>query len=658
MTKGNHIISKFFFISIVFIFLLLVSFTKSWGQTTIFSENIGNVNSGTQSIAATTFQNNGTLTYVGTADTRTTAASSGYSSPCGAASGVRNVFFTNSGTATFEISGINTSACTNFTLSYGLFKSTIASNGSEFTISVSTDGISYTPLSTPSLPTGSGTANWYLRSITSGIPSTANLRIKFVNTSTTPQFRLDDLCLQGDCGGGTPHTVTFDANGGAGSMSNQIANSATNLTANAFTNSGCTFVNWNDSANANGTSYSNSAVYSFTADVTLYAQWNCASGGGSTGCPYIVSAVVNACGGSCGAEGKNELVVMNSGNYAIPVNGTNINLYYSGGTNHYFTNSFAASSGTVVSNLNTLTATSGCTNTPFIFVPSGGTIPANSTFMILNNNSCFNGSFSAYCNAGPIYVIISTDADWSSGGYFGNNNTSRYFRTDFSSVNSGCGVTTYNYNNPSAFSFGTDGAAVAFSGTTPSYIVGNGSCAPNIAILPIELLDFYATKNGKGNEVTWKVAQEENIISYTIEKSKDALEFTKFAAIYANNETHTKSYSVFDNEPYNDITYYRLSTKETDGTIKNYKIISIDEKDNKWEYIHYQTENNLVIEFKNSLPKSTIASLYDINGKDLITQTIKQSQTIFNLETLTAGIYFVSLSTPIKTEHFKIIISK
>ena len=68
-------------------------------------------------------------------------------------------------------------------------------------------------------------------------------------------------------------TVTFDANGGTGSMTAQTSSAAANLTANSFTRTGYTFANWNTAANASGTSYNNQASYPFTASATLYAQW-------------------------------------------------------------------------------------------------------------------------------------------------------------------------------------------------------------------------------------------------------------------------------------------------------------------------------------------------------------------------------------------------
>ncbi|MDZ4250381.1 MAG: InlB B-repeat-containing protein, partial [Candidatus Nanopelagicales bacterium] len=68
-------------------------------------------------------------------------------------------------------------------------------------------------------------------------------------------------------------TVTFNANDGAGSMSSQTKNVPTALTANTFTRAGYSFTGWNTAANGSGTAYANQAVYPFTADATLHAQW-------------------------------------------------------------------------------------------------------------------------------------------------------------------------------------------------------------------------------------------------------------------------------------------------------------------------------------------------------------------------------------------------
>ena len=69
-------------------------------------------------------------------------------------------------------------------------------------------------------------------------------------------------------------TVTFNNNGGTGSMANQTGSVLTALTANTFTRSLYTFTGWATAANGTGTPYANSASYPFAADVTLYAVWS------------------------------------------------------------------------------------------------------------------------------------------------------------------------------------------------------------------------------------------------------------------------------------------------------------------------------------------------------------------------------------------------
>ena len=95
--------------------------------------------------------------------------------------------------------------------------------------------------------------------------------------------------------------VHFDANGGSGSMGDQIMtyDTAANLTANAFTRNGYTFNGWNTQANGKGTSYANMAsVRNLTSTangtVTLYAQWNLIK--------YTVTVKYDANGGTGSAD--------------------------------------------------------------------------------------------------------------------------------------------------------------------------------------------------------------------------------------------------------------------------------------------------------------------------------------------------------------------
>ncbi|WP_415273536.1 leucine-rich repeat protein [Aquiluna sp. Uisw_065] len=70
------------------------------------------------------------------------------------------------------------------------------------------------------------------------------------------------------------YSVTFNENGGTGTMSSQVAAVTTALSTNAFSRVGFTFAGWNTVADGTGgVSYSPGAGYSFASNATLYAQW-------------------------------------------------------------------------------------------------------------------------------------------------------------------------------------------------------------------------------------------------------------------------------------------------------------------------------------------------------------------------------------------------
>jgi len=71
------------------------------------------------------------------------------------------------------------------------------------------------------------------------------------------------------------YEVSFDANGGTGTMAAQTFTEGVNqaLTPNAFSRDGFTFTGWNTAADGSGTAYADGASITITAPITLYAQW-------------------------------------------------------------------------------------------------------------------------------------------------------------------------------------------------------------------------------------------------------------------------------------------------------------------------------------------------------------------------------------------------
>lgn len=68
-------------------------------------------------------------------------------------------------------------------------------------------------------------------------------------------------------------TVTFDANGGVGSMAPQSSTVSATLSPNTLGRTFHTFLGWNTEADGTGVAYANRASYAFASSITLYAQW-------------------------------------------------------------------------------------------------------------------------------------------------------------------------------------------------------------------------------------------------------------------------------------------------------------------------------------------------------------------------------------------------
>ena len=88
--------------------------------------------------------------------------------------------------------------------------------------------------------------------------------------------------------------ITYDANGGDGTMDAQTVKKGTDVTlsANTFTREGYTFTGWNTVADGTGDPYGDEAPINPPSDITLYAQWK----------PIVYTVTYNANGGTGAME--------------------------------------------------------------------------------------------------------------------------------------------------------------------------------------------------------------------------------------------------------------------------------------------------------------------------------------------------------------------
>lgn len=95
------------------------------------------------------------------------------------------------------------------------------------------------------------------------------------------------------------------------------------------------------------------------------------------------------------------------------------------------------------------------------------------------------------------------------------------------------------------------------------------------SILPVKLTEFKAAKDKSKVLINWSVAQESNIESYQVQRSKDGVNFSALQSIAARNQSaYQPKYSLTDDKPLNGVNYYRLLIKEN-GRVEMSKIITV-----------------------------------------------------------------------------------
>lgn len=197
-----------------------------------------------------------------------TGAWTSYAGSSGQAISLSNSSGTPTITLTFDITG----GCSLDITSFNFWRQRSNSGAQNWSMTINGTNVGSGTIPT----TGAAVGNTAVSGMT-GLTGTVTIVISLSGATGTGTFRLDDFTLFGSTScGGSSQTVTFNGNGNdGGSMSNQTASGSTALTTNAFTKTGCSFTGWNTASDGSGTSYTNGATYDFSADITLYAQWNC-----------------------------------------------------------------------------------------------------------------------------------------------------------------------------------------------------------------------------------------------------------------------------------------------------------------------------------------------------------------------------------------------
>jgi len=177
---------------------------------------------------------------------------------------------------------------------------------------------------------------------------------------------------------------------------------------------------------------------------------------------------------------------------------------------------------------------------------------------------------------------------------------------------------------------------------------------PAIPTLPVELITFNGTVENGAVVLNWATATETNNDYFTIEKSKDAINFETVAfAGGAGNSNVLLLYSTIDNAPFQDISYYRLKQTDFDGKYTYSNLVKVD-------FVHQMADNVSI--YPN--PFNTSATImikevsqminyelriYNVLGAEVMNTSITNQITTLETSDLPSGIYSYKLFENDKT---------
>jgi autotransporter-associated beta strand protein len=401
----------------------------------------------------------------------------------------------------------------------------------------------------------------------------------------------------------------------------------------------------------------------------------------SAASPQMTGGIINSC--QCTDEGDDEILFFNNSSCPINIDNSadaaaNIQVWYgkvldgSAGSWDNYTRSFVSDPSYVnLLNATALASNPSCLNPLFYdALTAGNTIPANSVFMIIRQTACHAYDFSALCGSGPIYVLFSSDGNWTRSGNFDNvdgTHAIRYFRTIITT--SGVSKTVNYTYYPYLLTNQADGDCVSYpsGGGAPAHYFNNGCNIPT-TILPIELLSFSAVCDKSDVLINWSTASETNNDYFTLERSKDDNIWETIAIVKgAGTSNNTLYYDAKDDASYLDVSYYRLKQTDFNGKYKYFDPVAVnctDETAPDFNIVYIKTNesnNGLLITYATSVNGEEItAGLFSVLGQELIQQ--KQTSSIGNntIElsnyNFSRGVYLLKLDNKEKVIIRKIII--
>lgn len=250
------------------------------------------------------------------------------------------------------------------------------------------------------------------------------------------------------------------------------------------------------------------------------------------------------------------------------------------------------------------------------------------------------------------YWTITASANPTSGNY-----NMTLYNTNYTPSGAGWTVVKSPTAPPTAGSWALSGTCVPPSTMPQTMRNGmNGFSSFGVGVsntpLPIELLRFAGFAAGNENILEWETATEINNDYFSLERSKDGINFNEFAKMKgAGNSFTTLYYKTTDDDPFHGITYYRLKQTDFNGHFSYSDVIAVVNEQEDLSLANLHPNPSLgIFEFDFFTPQDAIILIRvcDSYGRELKKEILSvgkgSNHFATNLEAFPKGIYQLSVT--------------
>lgn len=184
---------------------------------------------------------------------------------------------------------------------------------------------------------------------------------------------------------------------------------------------------------------------------------------------------------------------------------------------------------------------------------------------------------------------------------------------------------------------------------------------PPSCSVPIELLSFTGKKLIEKNLLEWTTATEMNNDFFTIEKSDDGISYSELIRIKgAGNSSMNKNYFTTDDEPFPNLTYYRLKQTDFNGDFTYSSVISIsDFPEVTISLTPNPAQNDMQLNFSSEKEILAQADIINSLGQCVISKSMRLSKGSgflnFDVGILPRGIYLLKFGNSFFQKQIKFL---